>query len=187
MVATVSLIDSIPGARAAYDYVLGKLAEFYVIGTQRVPSWRSGAQRIEQMAQQRGLTTLAAKAGDARVDVGGLSGSFQSLAARIDQVRAMLYGPDGSTVRQASVLTGGQIVVLLSVAGLLLTFFVQSGRVESKVSTMVNQAVADGLLTPTQAAAILRGGGLGGALDRLGTTALVLGALAGLWFFTRRR
>ena len=67
-------IDLFPGGRTAYNYVLGKLAEFYVIGRQRVPSWTAGVARIDGEAKKRGLTTLSEQSADVKADVASLGG-----------------------------------------------------------------------------------------------------------------
>lgn len=181
-------IDLIPGAQQAYNYVLGKLAAFYVLGTQQIPAWASGASVVEQRATTNGLTSLANQARATRGQVATLGGSWQSLSSRLQDVKDAIYGPSGATVNQASVLSAAKLGAIIVAAGLLGAFFIGSSATEKLVQKMVNDAVSSGVMTPEEAARILRGGGIGGALGSLSNTVIVVALVgAAVYFLPRRR
>lgn len=184
-------LDYIPGARSAYNYLVTKAAEFYLVGTQKIPTWERALGVLQPRVSGSNDTSLKTKLSQVTQRTVDLKGSWASLEARVtkalNDLKALGLG-DGEGLGAPVMIPVALAVGLVGLVGGMYIFFSASSRNESSVRDLINEAVSKGLLTTQEAARLLREGndgfGLGALGGGLGLLAL---AAAAIYFIPRRR
>lgn len=187
-----SWLDYIPGARQAYNFLVSKAAEFYLIGTQKIPSWERITAALTPAIERSGDTSLKSKLTSVTTKTIDLKGAWTSLETRVtqmlNQLRSIGLG-EGEGLGVPVLVPVALAVALVALVGALYLFFGQASRNEAAVRDLVQEAAAKGVITTEQAARLLREpSGFAAGVGRLGTGLIVLGlAAAAIWFLPRRR
>lgn len=185
-------LDRIPGARNAYNFIMSKAAEFYLIGTKKIPGWERQLTALQSRVEQRGDADLKRKLSDATRKTVDLKGAWQSLETRVtqmlDRLKAVGLG-DGEGLGLPVAIPVALAVSLIALVGGLYIFFGSAARHETMIRNLCNEAVAKGVISTQECASILRAGGsdpLG--LGKLGSGLAVAGlAFAAFYFLPRKR
>lgn len=184
-------LDYIPGARSAYNYLIAKGAEFYLVGTQKIPMWERLMGVLQPRVSSSGDTVLRAKLSAATQRTVDLKGSWASLETRVtdmlNKLRSLGLG-EGEGLGAPVAIPIAIATGLVALVGGLYLFFGATSRNEAAVRDLVNEAVAKGILTTQEASRLLREGGAGSGLASLGGgLGLVALAAAAIYFIPRRR
>ena len=184
-------LDYIPGARTAYNYLVSKAAEFYLVGTQKIPTWERLTSVLQPRITASGDTSLKTKLSNVTQRTVDLKGSWASLETRVtdmlNKLKSVGLG-EGEGLGNPVLIPVALAVALVTLVGGMYLFFGATSRNEAAVRSLVDEAVAKGVLTTQQAAALLRQGNTGSGLATLGG-GLGIAALvaAAIYFLPRRR
>lgn len=178
-----SWLDMVPGARAAYNYVVGKLAEFHVIGLQRLPGYEKFLAAMGGRLQASSDPALVNLYTQAVTQTGQLRAKFAELEPQVRALAAKLSGGGLGAVPLAVLLTVAAGLVTLA-AGMYV-FFGADAQNEDTVRQLVDRAVANGVMTAADATRLLRSGG-GSGLGSLGTGLTTLALVAAAVYFLPR-
>lgn len=141
-------LDVVPGARAAWDYVVGKVSQFYVIGLQDVPAWERAVQAVAPLAS--GDSRLSAEVLVVQQKVRDSKALFESLRGKLAGLQAEVSGPGGLGVWQ---LVAGLVITVA--AGMLL-FFRNAENTRADLQELLDGLVASGKLSASQAVELFR-------------------------------
>ena len=184
-------LDYIPGARTAYNYLVSKAAEFYLIGTSKIPAWERTTAVLMPRITASGDTSLKTKLQSVTTGTIDLKGAWTSLETRVTDMLAKLKSVglgEGEGLGNPVMIPVALAVALVTLVGGLYIFFGSASRNEAKVRDLVNEAVAKGILTTQEAASLLREGSTGSGLASLGGgLGLVALVAAAIYFLPRRR
>jgi len=184
-------LDYIPGGRTAYNYLVSKAAEFYLVGTQKIPSWERITAVLTPRIQASGDTGLKANLTTVTKQTVDLKGGWMSLETRVtdmlSKLRAVGLG-EGEGLGLPVLVPVALAVALIALVGGMYIFFGAASRNEASVRKLVNDAVARGVLTTQEASSLLRQGSAGSGLASLGGgLGLLALAAAAIYFFPRRK
>lgn len=185
-------LDRIPGARNAYNFIMSKAAEFYLIGTKKIPGWERQLSALQPRITQKGDADLKRKLSDVTKQTVDLKGAWQSLETRVtsmlDKLKAVGLG-DGEGLGLPVAIPVALAVSLIALVGGLYIFFGSTARHETRIRNLCSEAVAKGVISTQECARLLReGGGDPLGLGKLGSGLAVAGlAFAAFYFLPRRR
>lgn len=179
-----SWLDYVPGAREAYNYVVGKLAEFHVVGLQKLPGYERLLSAIGSRVRSSGDPVLNALYDDAQTATGVVRQKFNELEPRIRSLVSQFSSSGLGVLPLATLLAIAATIV--AVAAAMYLFFGADAQNEDAVRKLVERAVATGVISEAEATRILRSGGstFGSLGTGLTTIALVAAAI---YFLPRRR
>lgn len=185
-------LDRIPGARTAYNFLMSKAAEFYLIGTKKIPGWEAQLTRLQPRIEQKGDAALKKQLTDVTRRTVDLKSAWASLETRVTQMLDRLRGVglgDGEGLGLPVAIPVALAVGLITLVGGLYIFFGSTARHEKSIRDLCNTAVAKGVLSIRECAGILReGGGDPLGLGKMsGGLAIVALAAAAIWFLPRKR
>lgn len=184
-------LDYIPGGRSAYNYLVAKAAEFYLIGTQKIPMWERTLAVLQPRVTASMDMSLKTKLSGATTRTVDLKSGWASLETRVtdmlDKLKQLGLG-DGEGLGNPVMIPVALVTALIALVGGMYLFFGSASRNEAAVRDLVNEAVAKGVLTTNEAARLLREGGTGSGLASLGGgLGLVAIVAAAIYFLPRRR
>lgn len=184
-------LDYIPGARTAYNYLVAKAAEFYLVGTQKIPTWERATAVLQPRITASNDTSLKTKLTNVTQRTIDLKGSWASLEARVtdmlNKLKQVGLG-EGEGLGNPVMIPVALAVALITLVGGMYLFFGATSKNESAVRDLVNEAVAKGIITTQEATRLLREGGVGSGLGSLGGgLGLVAIVAAAIYFLPRRR
>lgn len=183
-----SWLDMVPGARAAYNYVVAKISEFNVIGLQKLPAQQSALNSLGPRIMDSRDTNLITMYKLATDETSQLKQNWltveEKLRSFLNQVKSAGLG----VVPVALLVTLAGLAIIVS--GTMYLFFKRAENHDELVRDFANSALERGLLSPEEASRLVRGGG-GGLFEGLGqgltAIALVAAAVYFLPKLTKRR
>lgn len=181
-----SWLDAVPGARTAYNFIVGKLSEFHVIGLNKLPGYEALLNGIQTRVLGSGDPALQRLYDQVRQDTQAMRAKWNELEPKVRDVASKLTQSGLGVLPLATLLTlAGTMVVVAS--GMYL-FFNADARNEDAIRELVDRATAQGIISTDEATRLLRSGSSGGGLASLGNgLALVALAAAAIYFLPRRR
>jgi hypothetical protein len=154
-------LDYIPGARTAYNYLISKGAEFYLVGTQKIPTWERTLGFLSPRVQASNDTGLRAQLTSVTKGTIDLKGGWSSLETRVtdmlSRLRAVGLG-DGEGLGIAVAIPVALAVSLITLVGGLYIFFGSAARNETAIRKLCTDSVARGIISERECAGLLREG-----------------------------
>lgn len=177
-------LDSIPGARTAYDFVVEQVSRFNLIGLQDIPGYEALLSTLGPRVLSSQDTELQRLYSVASQRTGTLKSGWRTLDEKIKSVLAQLRSVGLGAVPFAVIASIA--AALIAVAGGLYIFFGSAEQNADAIRDLVTRAVANGLISEADAIRILQQGG-GGGLGNIGLLGVGLLAVAGVMVFKEVR
>lgn len=183
-----SWLDMVPGARAAYNYVVAKISEFNVIGLSKLPAQQSALSALGSRVMDSKDTNLITMYKLASDETSQLKSNWLTVEEKLRNFLNQVKGAGLGVLPVAALIALAGLAIVVS--GTMYLFFKRAENHDELVKDFANSALERGLIDADEANRLIHGGG-GGLFAGLGqgltAIALVAAAVYFLPMLTKRR
>ena len=175
--AETSWLDMIPGARAAYNYIVTKVSEFNVIGLRKIPAQQSALNSLGPRIMDSRDTNLITMYKLASDETSQLKSNWLTVEEKLRSFLNQVKGAGLGVLPVAALLALAGLAIVVS--GTMYLFFKRAENHDELVKDFANSALERGLINADEANRLINGGGgmFAGLGQGLTTLALVAGAI----------
>ncbi len=167
--ADTSWLDMVPGARAAYNYVVAKVSEFNIIGLQKIPAQQSALNSLGPRVMDSRDTNLITMYKLASDETSQLKSNWLTVEEKLRSFLSQIKSSGLGVLPVAALIALAGLAIVVS--GTMYLFFKRAENHDELVRDFANSALERGLISAEEANRLINGATPGGWSDQFGDIA----------------